>query len=513
MISRPCRWLRGGQFAYFKCKSKMRVKAYFPLLLVAALLISAMGPERRASILAPATLFEQAEKWESLSGGTTTNRQRYNRDAFSQPASNLSFEERSSFSIGNGLFRKLWVAAPASTKSSDGLGPLYNARACQRCHLKDGRGHTPVNEKDSAVSMLLRLSIPPENDFERSLIQSGRQSVIPEPTYGRQFQDLAISGFLAEGRMAISYVDLAVTLADGVTVNLRKPTYRAVDLAHGPMHQNTMMSPRVAPPMIGLGLLEAISEKDILANADPADQNSDGISGKANKVWSLAQDRLTLGRFGWKAGQPSLLEQNADAMAGDIGISNPLHPQPWGDCTDKQSKCRSAPHGTHRSDGSLEASEQIMDLILFYTRTLAVPARRDANAPPVLRGKKLFYTNGCVNCHVPKFATRQDYEIKGLAGQLIWPYTDLLLHDMGEGLADNRPEARATGREWRTPPLWGIGLTKTVNNHNHFLHDGRARNLTEAILWHGGEAQMSRDAFAKMSEEDRNYLLAFLNSL
>ena len=154
-----------------------------------------------------------------------------------------------------------------------------------------------------------------------------------------------------------------------------------------------------------------------------------------------------------------------------------------------------------------------MDLVLFYTRNLAVPARRNAGAPTVLRGKALFYEIGCIACHKPKFATARDYEVPALAGQLIWPYSDLLLHDMGDGLADHRPEGRADGREWRTQPLWGIGYTEAVNGHTFFLHDGRARNLTEAILWHGGEAEPARDAFAGLPKEDRDALIAFLNSL
>jgi CxxC motif-containing protein (DUF1111 family) len=220
-----------------------------------------------------------------------------------------------------------------------------------------------------------------------------------------------------------------------------------------------------------------------------------------------------LGRFGWKAGQPSLAEQSAGAFGGDVGISNPLAPAPWGDCTAAQERCRAGPHGDSEHQDGLEASAEVMDLILFYARNLAVPARRDVNAPDVLRGKARFYGAGCSGCHTPKFATRRDHVVPALAGQLIWPYSDLLLHDMGEGLADDRPEGVASGREWRTPPLWGIGLTETVNGHTYFLHDGRARSLTEAILWHGGEAQAARDAFAALPKENRDALLAFLSSL
>jgi CxxC motif-containing protein (DUF1111 family) len=265
--------------------------------------------------------------------------------------------------------------------------------------------------------------------------------------------------------------------------------------------------------MIGLGLLEAVADEDLLAHADPDDANGDGISGRPNRVWSAGQGRVMLGRFGWKAGEPTMNDQSSHAMAGDVGIGNPIAPAAWGDCTAAQAACRAAPTGNSSRYDDLEAPREVMDQILFYARNLAVPARRAADDPTVLRGKQLFYETGCIGCHVPKLATRRDWEVPALGGQLIWPYTDLLLHDMGEGLADHRPEGSADGREWRTPPLWGTGLTETVNGHTYFLHDGRARNLTEAILWHGGEAQAARDAFTAMSKADRDAMLAFLNSL
>jgi CxxC motif-containing protein (DUF1111 family) len=475
---------------------------------------AAMSARQRAAILAPTTDFTKAERWEELSGGTATNRTTFTRDAFSEPSANLSFEERADFSIGNGIFRRNWVIAPSSTQAADGLGPLYNARACQLCHLKDGRGHPPTGPDDSGVSMFLRLSVPPATEAERELLASHRANVIPDPTYGGQLQDLAIPGHLPEGRMAIDYEDIPVELAGGETVHLRAPSYRIADPAYGPFDPKTMMiSPRMAPPMIGLGLLEAIAPEDILAHADPDDADHDGISGRPNQVWSEAEHKVMLGRFGWKAGEPSIDQQGGHALAGDVGIGNPIQPAAWGDCTAPEAKCRAAPNGNSPQYDDLEAPRQVMDQILFYSRNLAVPARRDVDDPTVLEGKRLFYTSGCTGCHRPKFATRRAWPVEALAGQLIWPYTDLLLHDMGEGLADHRPEGEATGREWRTPPLWGIGLTGTVNGHTFFLHDGRARNLTEAILWHGGEAQGARDVFAKMSKAERDALLAFLKSL
>ncbi len=465
-----------------------------------------------AAILEPTTDFSKPESFERNPGGATTQ-DKAGKNAFSHPAANLSFEDRADFFVGNGLFKRLWVSAPSSTQAADGLGPLYNARACQRCHLKDGRGHPPAGPDDSAVSMFLRLSVPPHTDAERQLLATHRAAVIPDPTYGGQLQDLAIQGHHAEGRMVIDYEEVPVTLGDGEVVSLRKPTYSVADLGYGPLADDIMLSPRVAPPMIGLGLLEAIPEEQILAHADPDDRDGDGISGRANRVWSRERQQPMLGRFGWKAGNPTLLQQASEALAGDIGVSNPLVPAGWGECTEAQVACRAAPNGNSPQYQDLEAPAEVMDKILFYSRHLAVPARRDLYEEKTLQGKELFYEAGCIACHVPKFVTARDADEPALQYQLIWPYTDLLLHDMGEGLADHRPEGLADGREWRTAPLWGIGLTEDVNGHSQFLHDGRARSLTEAILWHGGEAQAARDRFAAMTAGERTALIAFLSSL
>jgi CxxC motif-containing protein (DUF1111 family) len=466
-----------------------------------------------AAILKPTTEFSEPEPFERHPGGATTQKETDGRNAFSLPAANLSFEERADFFVGNGFFKRNWVVAPSSTQAADGLGPLYNARSCQGCHLKDGRGHPPAGPGDSAVSMFLRLSVPPgEADVQQDLT-ARRQSVVPEPTYGTQLQDLAIAGHEPEGRMVIDYEEMPVELEGGEVVHLRKPTYRVADLAYGPMHPDVMLSPRVAQPMIGLGLLEAIPEEQILAHADRDDLDGDRISGRQNLVWSEERQEPMPGRFGWKAGQPTLAQQSSSALAGDIGVSNPLAPVPWGECSEAEVACRKAPNGDSMQYENLEAPSEVMDKILFYVRHLAVPARRALYDPTTLHGKELFYEAGCSACHVPKFVTARDAAEPALQHQLIWPYSDLLLHDMGEGLADHRPEGLADGGEWRTQPLWGIGLTQAVNGHTYFLHDGRARNLTEAILWHGGEAQGSRDRFAAMSKEERAALLAFVNSL
>ncbi|MFN3744456.1 MAG: di-heme oxidoredictase family protein [Hyphomicrobiaceae bacterium] len=477
----------------------------------AGALVLALGGAGSES--APQAALEDGE--EKPGGAATSVRRTDSTDAFSHFSPNMGLARELDFKIGNAIFRKFWVSAPASTKSSDGLGPLYNARACQSCHLKDGRGEPPRGPaiEDRSVSMFLRLSIPPETEAHRQAIADGRLAVIPEPTYGTQLQEFGVQGHVGEGRMVVTYEDVPVTLAGGEVVTLRRPTYRIEDLGYGPLHAKTMISPRLTPQMIGLGLIEAIPAEDILARADPDDRDGDGISGRANWVWSVEHKRLMLGRFGWKAGQPTVLQQTAEAFAGDIGIGSWVVPYAWGDCTAAQALCRKAPHGGTPNAPHIEISAKILDLVAFYARNLAVPPRRDAAAPDVLAGKRLFHETGCASCHVPSFTTGNDSPDPHLRGQKIWPYSDFLLHDMGEGLADGRPEGRADGHEWRTAPLWGIGLTEVVNGHTFFLHDGRARNLTEAILWHGGEAQRARDAFARLTLADRQRLLAFVNSL
>lgn len=466
---------------------------------------------RVAAVTAPATDFSRAEPFEINQGGAATSRAPLNSSVFSHPSANMSFERQLDFRVGDGIFRKLWVSAPASTDSSDGLGPLFNARSCQGCHVKDGRGRPP-EAGEEAVALFLRLSVPPRDAAERAALESYRLSWIPEPTYGSQLQNFAIQGHRPEGRMAIDYEALPVTLAGGEVVELQRPRYEARDLAYGPLHDRTMISPRIASPMIGLGLLEAIEEADILALADPEDADGDGISGRPNWSWDLTEGRLRLGRFGWKAGEPSIRQQSVHAFAGDLGLSTPVVPVSWGDCTEAQDFCRSAPHGDDPQEG-VEVTAEMLDLVVFYARNLAVPARREVEDPQVLEGKRLFYESGCTACHRPKFVTRRDSPEPEQSFQLIWPYSDLLLHDMGEDLADGRPEGAASGREWRTAPLWGIGLTETVGGHARFLHDGRARGLLEAVLWHGGEAAAARQRVVEMSPGEREALLAFLRSL
>ena len=447
-------------------------------------------------------------------GGDTTNRDIFTQNAFSQPSSNLGFEKELDFKVGHGFFKRLWVKAPASTQASDGLGPLYNARSCQRCHIKAGRGHVPKANfpDDVAVSMLLRLSILPQTEADRKALSSYRLAVIPEPTYGQQLQDFALSPTQPEGQIHITYENQQQTLADGTVIQRRSPTYQLTHLNYGPLHPDVMISPRIAPPMIGLGLLEAIPEADILAQADPEDQDGDGISGKANYVWDLAQKKAMLGRFGWKAGQPNLKQQVASAFAADIGISTPLIPTAAGECTSAQTTCLGAPTGNSARYDLLEAPEKVLQLVTFYTQHLAVPARRNYKRPDVISGHQIFREAGCAKCHTESYVTA-DIPDTSLANQKIWPYTDLLLHDMGPDLADRRPEGLANGQEWQTAPLWGLGMTQTVSGHLQLLHDGRAKGILEAILWHGGEAEASKNHVLRLSAQQRAKLISFLEAL
>ncbi|SFE29551.1 di-heme oxidoreductase family protein [Roseivivax sediminis] len=457
--------------------------------------------------------FDAAEQFEENPAGAATVRARTTADAFSQASGNIPFERELDFKVGNGLFKKLWVSAPASTKASDGLGPLYNARSCQRCHLKDGRGRLPESGGDG---FFLRVSVPHEGPAETAIqryldkIGDDTPRTAPHPVYGSQLQDKAVAGFPAEAQFVISYEEREVGLSDGETATLRVPTYAIEAPGYGEPEE-IQTSPRLAPQMIGLGLLEAIPAADILAWADPDDADGDGISGRAQIVWSVEYDRPMLGRFGWKGGNPTVREQTASAFAGDIGISSPLFKDGFGECMATQDACINAPHG-----GEGEAPEigaEGLDLVTFYARNLAVPARRDVDNPEVLRGKQVFHDTGCANCHRAKYVTHRLKDQPEQSFQLIWPMTDLLLHDMGEGLADHRPEARATGREWRTPPLWGIGMTSRVSGEERYLHDGRARSLLEAVLWHGGEAEAARSRVETMPKADRDALIRYLESL
>lgn len=443
-----------------------------------------------------------------LSGGGTSivvsKFQADSRGLFSLPAPNLSLSRRDNFFIGDSFFRGAWVTAPATTAARDGLGPIFNTNSCQTCHIKDGRGHPP-DAGEEMISTLVRISVPdPEGEWAEDRIRSG--GITPHPVYGDQIQNRAVLGYAPEASVTFSWEEIPGRFPDGQTFSLRRPRLVVRDPGYGEFGESTRYSPRVAQTMIGVGLLDAIPAAALEALADPDDRDGDGISGRLNQVWDVAKGGVAPGRFGWKAEQPTVRQQVAAAFLGDIGITTPMFPEMI--LTEPLKSLRELPDGGHP-----EVSDEILDFVTFYSKTLAVPAQRSHDNPVVAAGRELFLEAKCHACHVETFTTGLDEAFPELSGQEIHPYTDLLLHDLGDGLADGRPVHSADGREWRTAPLWGIGLAALVNQNPNFLHDGRARTLEEAILWHGGEAEASRNAYAGMSPGDRRRFIAFLESL
>ena len=391
--------------------------------------------------------------------------------------------------IGDAAFESTFVSAPSPV--NPGLGPIFNNVSCTSCHIGDGRGKPPLNA-DQNSSMLIRVSIAGKNEH------GGPKAI---PGFGTQLQQRSIFGVPPEASFRVTYIEIAGTFADGTAYSLQQPTYW-IENAYIPLPPDYMFSPRVAPPVFGLGLLEAINENDIVSLADEIDSNGDGISGKPNYVWDELKKEKVIGRFGWKANNPNILQQSAGAYSEDMGITNFIF--------EKES---SYGQSQFSSQDVYDVSDSLLQSVTFYIRSLAVPARRNADDAVVLKGKQIFGIAKCSGCHVPKSRTETNVAFPEISNQTIYPYTDLLLHDMGEGLADHRPDFEASGTEWRTSPLWGIGLTKVVNGHNNFLHDGRARSLMEAILWHGGEAEVSREHVRNLSKTDRDALIKFLESL
>lgn len=431
---------------------------------------------------------------EKLGGETTAYST--DRNAFSHSARNLTNQQRRIFEVGDSFFEQNWVSAPASTDARDGLGPTFNAQSCSSCHVLDGRAKPPEYPGDPERGLLLRFSLPATH-------VGGKPTAVPN--YGFQLQDRALNGVESEGTFEVRYIEISGVFADGEPYTLLKPEYVISGLAFGTLPDDVMVSPRIAPAIIGMGLLEAIDTSDLLSLSDPDDIDGDGISGRPNMVPVGQGGGVVIGRFGWKANAGSLMQQSMDAFLQDIGITSEFHPVE--NCPKQQSSCLAAPNG-----GTPEIPAERAEKLLLYVRTIAVPAMRNIDDPIVRNGAARFVDAGCASCHVPTFETG-DSDLEALSHQTIHPFTDLLLHDMGPGLADNRPDQLASGTEWRTAPLWGIGLVGAVNGHTRLLHDGRARNISEAILWHGGEAAQSRNAFINMSKEERDALIAFLRSL
>jgi CxxC motif-containing protein (DUF1111 family) len=442
------------------------------------------------AIIIATTLFAPDTVDPAMAGGDTTVISRSSR-AYEHPAANLSAKSTQEHFEGDLAFDAVFVTAPA--RVNPGLGPHFNNASCTGCHLRNGRG---LPEKGQ---LLVRVSSPrnsgtptteassPKDYHSEGVIPS--ENTPPVPGIGTQIQDQAIFGHPPEAQVEISWQEQSGQYADGTAYQLRSPQAQ-ITRPEQPLPPGMMTSLRIPPPVFGLGLLEAVPEQTILALADPGDRNGDGISGRPNQVWDMAKKGPSLGRFGLKANQPNLMQQSAAAYFNDMGVTNPLFPE---------------------ADGSSDIDAKTLKAATVYSQTLAVPGRTLLDDPQVKRGEKLF-TQTCATCHVSELQTG-NHEYAELANQTIHPYTDLLLHDMGEGLADNRPDFQATGSEWRTSALWGIGVTQTVLPYSSYLHDGRARTLEEAILWHGGEAQQAQKMFVAMKQSDRAALVRFLQSL
>ncbi|AKQ63278.1 putative thiol oxidoreductase [Myxococcus hansupus] len=446
-------------------------------------LVLAVGPVRSA-------LAESVVQDPALSGGATTIFD-VTPNAYGRALANLQKVRWMDMLAGKAVFMRNWYDQPEVI-----AGPFSNATGCGSCHFKDGRGR-PLRELGTEAPLLVRLSVPTKD------APSGRH----EPIYGGQLHDRAIPGVVPEGSVEVRYSVVKGTYADGTPYTLRKPRYHLAKLGYRRLSPKTMLSPRIPSPVFGLGLLEAIPDAAIEALADAEDRDGDGISGRPNRVVSVRDGKVRLGRYGWKANQPTLEQQVASAFSEDLGMTTALYPER--NCTPKQAPCKARP----AEAGGPALPEHQLEQALLYLRLIAPPARRDVTEPAVVMGQALFQQVGCAACHHGEFTTGEVKDISELSNQRIRPYTDLLLHDMGPELADGRPDGEASGSEWRTPPLWGLGLLETVNRQVRMLHDGRARSFEEAILWHGGEGARAREGFKALDATEREALVAFLRSL
>jgi CxxC motif-containing protein (DUF1111 family) len=428
---------------------------------------------------------------DRLSGGafTTLNE---STQAFKQAIDGLTDREERVHIIGDGTFDQVFVAAPAP--HFGGLGPVYNNISCVNCHRNDGGGFPSTGSSSSG--MLMRISISGTDEHGGPL---------PAPGFGLQIQDRALLGAPTEASISITYTDQVVTYPDGSAVTLRKPSY-TLQNSYIALPGNYMLSPRLAPRLVGVGLIENVPESTILSFVDEGDKNGDGITGRANYVYDPFTLKKELGRFGLKANTSTALMQVATAYQQDMGVTS--YPQSqesaWG---------QSQMSLVGADDSTLELADTLLNYVTFYIQTLAVPARRDVLDSVNKQGAILFNQVNCSGCHRTTMQTGVNTAIH-LSSQRIHPYTDLLLHDMGDGLADNRPDFLASGKEWKTAALWGVGiLSKTNGGSAFYLHDGRARSIEEAILWHGGEAEKSKQQFMQLSQADRTAILKFLGSL
>ncbi|MCW8831738.1 MAG: c-type cytochrome [Colwellia sp.] len=523
------------------------------IVIISALIISACNSSNSDETVKekPQAAYTHVSK---LGGDATAVDASDSGHGFSTPMPNLTDEELNKHLTGDTHFETAFTTAPNTEHPElDGLGPVFNNQDCNSCHQRDGRSSTVTLAQGQdrvllgpEAGIFLRMSIDDGLCTEPSITNNYCKNVGVDG-FGTQLfhrgvlkarEDWQENPFIGQADVYLAYEYSTVTYEDGSTVELKKPTFtieQPYDVSAGNRLNSAILqadvrySPRNGMPVFGLGLLELIREADILALADEEDANGDGISGRPNWVFDPVKAKnndlipVSLGRFGWKASTPSVRVQSLGALRGDMGITNPLFPE--------ESIANTPLHESYLArtgftdtgldeQGNTEASQTFSDEVVFYAETLAVPARRNIEDASVIAGAQLFSQVNCTSCHQPDFTTATgDLLVGGLTApealkdQHIYPFTDMLLHDMGEELADNRRDFTASGREWKTRPLWGIGLTKTVNPAAGFLHDGRAASIEEAILWHGGEAAQSKSDFMALAKTERQALIDFVMSL
>lgn len=450
-------------------------------------IIGLLGASLLFTMCRKAEPFKEEDYDQRLTGGAATVFDE-SAKAFTHAIDGLTGRDARVHTLGDVAFEQTFVAAPAPVNG--GLGPVFNNVSCISCHHNDGKGSPTLGQLNS--SMLFRISVPGQNE------NGGPASV---PGFGTQLQNRALLGSQAEATVSVSYEDFTIAFNDGERVQMRRPVYSISNPYTA--YTGTAFSPRMAPPVFGVGLLETISEATLLSFVDEGDADGDGISGKANYVYNPVAGKRQIGRLGFKSNTADVLHQTAAAYQQDMGVTSYLFPK---------ENCFGQPQYAPLGDAP-DLADSTVKAVAFYLRTLAVPARRDVADPTVLRGQEIFKQLNCSGCHKPVIRTGVNQLMPALSNQRIQPFTDLLLHDMGPDLADGFTDNLATGNEWRTMPLWGIGLFERTNGTAFYLHDGRARSLEEAILWHGGEAEKSKEAFRALPKAERMALLRFIKSL
>lgn len=420
-----------------------------------------------------------------------------NNSILLKPVDNLNDEEYDKFILGRSFFTIPWVESPSVTTARDGLGPLFNANTCISCHPSNGRGTLINKDGFSSRSLVARLSIKSNESKEHQELLKYK-GFVPNSVYGNQLSINGIHGIDFEGNVKIDFEELEVIFPDGEKQLLLKLKYSLVNLNYGALSEDSNVSYRLAPTLNGMGLITLISDEDILKNVDENDKNEDGISGRANWVYSNLTKKEELGKYTWKASVASLKEQVAGAASNDMGLTTSIFPNE--NCTSFQKACNKAP----KAKDAIDLPDERLDAVTYYLKNIKTYTPKITKE--YKEGLEIFEQISCAKCHISSFDTKKGFKV--------FPYSDFLLHDMGEELSDGRVEFKASQNEWRTAPLWGLALHEKINKEKpRLLHDGRARSFQEAILWHGGEAMKAKENYMNLPKEKREKLLKFLEEL